>query len=81
MILYWSYLLLGTDLHNSKTKEYRRRIVNQLYEFSMDFISGIKQAMVCFPSSVRWLVCQVNAALLSADHCDETVGESDLPPD
>ena len=50
----------GTDQYKEKLAKYRITIVDKLVTMASRFTSSIKNNMHCFPSSLAWLVSQVN---------------------
>uniref|UniRef100_A0A0N4Z4I3 Ras-GAP domain-containing protein n=1 Tax=Parastrongyloides trichosuri TaxID=131310 RepID=A0A0N4Z4I3_PARTI len=48
-----------------KVTAYRKEIVKKLVNFVKKFISGINQAMICFPVSLTWFVNEIKNSLCS----------------
>ncbi|KAK9710373.1 GTPase-activator protein for Ras-like GTPase [Popillia japonica] len=49
----------GTEEYNTKIAEYHLYITNTLVDVTNAFISSIEENLLCFPSTVAWLIWQI----------------------
>lgn len=49
----------GTEEYNTKIAEYHLYITNTLVDVTNAFISSIEENLLCFPSTVAWLIWKI----------------------
>ncbi|XP_067940772.1 GTPase-activating protein and VPS9 domain-containing protein 1-like [Watersipora subatra] len=66
----------GMEEYATRTKQYRDDQVKKLHKFAMDFINHIKEAMLCFPAPLQWLIAHMHAILIETGRYDELQSRS-----